>query len=484
MAALASGPLVVEGPTLRPVVPCAAVEEDSAQAPEPDAAVAPHRKPLPPSWFADAAGGRQAMYMVAPMVGQCDLPFRHLARRYGATVVFSEMLLADRFAAEEGYRTQAFGTGVRDDDHPLVCQFAANNPDAFVAAALEAQRLGCDAVDLNLGCPQRRAREERYGAYLTDPPDWALCASIIAAAASHPSLTIPVTVKIRLQPAPGDTVRFARLLASAGASLVTVHGRQRGREDRRRDGSADLQAVAEVVATLAPLGCPVASNGNVRCAGDVVANLASTGACGIMVAEEILRDPAVFARARASVRANRAVPATLDDLAGNGGGDGGGGGEGGEGEGGACAAAGVPSVRQLVDEYAALIEALDGAGGAGGGGRAASDIVVAGPRLCMEDGSRPGKNGTMIRRRVGGGGGGGDDSGDVEFERLSVWWANAEVLKGHLRHLLGDRGQLVSRNTFKKAPTSAAVLLCYRRRLAARAQTPQSQDPAVESAEL
>ena len=76
---------------------------------------------------------------------------------------------------------------------------------------------------------------------------------IIAAAARHPRLTIPVTVKIRLQPAPGDTVRFARLLASAGASLVTVHGRQRGREDRRRDGSADLQAVAEVVAALAPL---------------------------------------------------------------------------------------------------------------------------------------------------------------------------------------------------------------------------------------
>jgi tRNA-dihydrouridine synthase len=99
------------------------------------------------------------MFVVAPMVGQCDLPFRHLCRRHGATVVFSEMLVATRFAAEPGYRRQAFGRGVRADDHPLVCQFAANDPAAFVAAALEAQKLGVDAVDLNLGCPQRRGKE-------------------------------------------------------------------------------------------------------------------------------------------------------------------------------------------------------------------------------------------------------------------------------------------------------------------------------------
>ena len=44
---------------------------------------------------------RLALFAVAPMVGQCDLPFRLLCRRHGASVVWGEMLLAGRFAADE-----------------------------------------------------------------------------------------------------------------------------------------------------------------------------------------------------------------------------------------------------------------------------------------------------------------------------------------------------------------------------------------------
>jgi tRNA-dihydrouridine synthase 1 len=164
------------------------------------------------------------------------------------------MLLADRFADDAEYREQAFGSHI--DDHPLVVQFAANEPSVFARAALCAQEMGADAVDLNLGCPQDRARLGHYGSFLTDPCDWQLCADIIAAAVAV--VSIPVTVKIRLQPTVEATITFARMLKEAGASLITVHGRQRGSENNRRDGSADLEAVAEVVKALHPL--PVASS--------------------------------------------------------------------------------------------------------------------------------------------------------------------------------------------------------------------------------
>jgi hypothetical protein len=107
------------------------------------------------------------------------------------------MLLADKFVEDAQYRSEAFGVAITD--HPLVVQFASNSPSTFLAAALLAQSLGADGVDLNLGCPQKRAREDHYGSWMTDPSDWELCCDIIATSSSSDKLLIPVTVKIRLQ---------------------------------------------------------------------------------------------------------------------------------------------------------------------------------------------------------------------------------------------------------------------------------------------
>ena len=79
------------------------------------------------------------IYAVAPMVGQCDYGFRRLCRQHGATVCWSEMLMARQFVTDEGYRIQALGrNGVRPEDR-VVVQFAANTPEDFVQAALAAE---------------------------------------------------------------------------------------------------------------------------------------------------------------------------------------------------------------------------------------------------------------------------------------------------------------------------------------------------------
>ena len=90
---------------------------------------------LPPSWYSDCG----VVTAMAPMVGQSDLPFRMLARRYGCSLVYTEMLVAEEFAADPGYRMRALGEAVRSYDHPLLVQFAANSEEHFVAAALHAQ---------------------------------------------------------------------------------------------------------------------------------------------------------------------------------------------------------------------------------------------------------------------------------------------------------------------------------------------------------
>ena len=100
---------------------------------------------------------RRPIYCMAPMVGQSDRPFRLLCRRHGTTLCYSEMIMSDEFASSAAYRLEALGDRVRD--HPLIVQFAANEPDAFARAAVAAHAMGAAGADLNIGCPQRRARE-------------------------------------------------------------------------------------------------------------------------------------------------------------------------------------------------------------------------------------------------------------------------------------------------------------------------------------
>lgn len=94
------------------------------------------------------------------MVGCSDLAFRLLCRRHGADLCYTEMFFADRFVSDAAYRDSVFYSQLAPDrsDRPLVVQFGGNDAPTLIAAALLVQD-SCDAVDLNLGCPQKRVRE-------------------------------------------------------------------------------------------------------------------------------------------------------------------------------------------------------------------------------------------------------------------------------------------------------------------------------------
>ena len=73
--------------------------------------------------------------------------------------------------------------------------FCANDPDTLLRAARLIEDR-CDAVDLNLGCPQRIARRGKYGAFLMDDLD--LVERIVRTLAE--GLTVPVTCKAGFTP--------------------------------------------------------------------------------------------------------------------------------------------------------------------------------------------------------------------------------------------------------------------------------------------
>ena len=83
------------------------------------------------------------------------------------------MMHAAVFARDPTYRLENFVTCA--EDRPLIAQFCSDDPDMFVKAAKFIEN-ECDAIDLNLGCPQHIARRGHYGSFLQD--EWELIHAI------------------------------------------------------------------------------------------------------------------------------------------------------------------------------------------------------------------------------------------------------------------------------------------------------------------
>lgn len=222
--------------------------------------------------------------IVAPMVDNSELPFRLLCRKYGAAAAYTPMLHSRIFTESEKYRLEEFTTC--KEDRPLFVQFCANDPDTLLEAAQKVAPY-CDYVDINLGCPQRIARRGNYGAFLMN--NLPLVKSLVEKLALN--LDTPVSCKIRVFPDIQDTLDYAKMLEDAGCSLLAVHGRTRDEKDGKKV-RANWNAIRAVKNAVR---IPVLANGNVRHMDDVQSCLEETGADGVLSAESLLENPALFA---------------------------------------------------------------------------------------------------------------------------------------------------------------------------------------------
>ncbi|KAL1953135.1 hypothetical protein VTO42DRAFT_3570 [Malbranchea cinnamomea] len=249
--------------------------------------------------------------IVAPMVDRSEFAWRMLTRSFmepnsRPILAYSPMFHARLFREGDAYREQHFealrpnpATHDSDDkvpyldgnpviDRPLIVQFCANDPDDLLAAARYVEPF-CDAVDLNLGCPQNIAKRGRYGAFLQEDPD--LIYRLINTL--HTNLSIPVTAKFRIQSTKEKTLEYAKMILSAGASIITVHGRTREQKGHNT-GLADWGYIRYLRDNLPP-ETVIFANGNILNHGDIERCLRETGADGVMSAEGNLCDPSIFA---------------------------------------------------------------------------------------------------------------------------------------------------------------------------------------------
>lgn len=222
--------------------------------------------------------------IMAPMAGITNPPFRLMARRFGAALVFTEMISAVGLKLHQK-KTLAYLRSV-PDEKPLAVQIFGADPDVMAAAAGLAVESGADIVDINMGCPVKKVTKTGAGASLMRDPKKVerLVAAVRAAC------PVPLTAKIRAgwSPESPNACEIARIIEGCGGDAVTVHPRFATQGYR---GQADWTFIAEAKKAVR---VPVIGNGDILRPADAPDMRRRTGCDGMMIGRAAARNPWIF----------------------------------------------------------------------------------------------------------------------------------------------------------------------------------------------
>jgi tRNA-dihydrouridine synthase B len=231
-------------------------------------------------------------FILAPMAGVTDYPFRMLCRSFGCEMAFVEMINA-RSLGYKSKRTKSMLFSTKDDK-PLGVQLLGCEPQ-YIRRALDIlKEYPFDILDFNAACPAKKVVRRGEGAALMkDPRKLGTILKLVVKES-----TFPVTIKIRSgwDEHSVNCHEIARRAEDCGARAVFVHGRTKVQE---YSGSVDYKAIARVKAAVK---IPVIASGDIWNALLAKKMFDETGCDALAVARGAIGYPWIFSEIKAHLR--------------------------------------------------------------------------------------------------------------------------------------------------------------------------------------
>lgn len=218
---------------------------------------------------------------MAPLAGITDLPFRLIAKYYGCSLVYSEMVSANGLVYKSK-KTERMLTS-DPEEKPVAFQIFGADPEIMARAATKVETAGADIIDINFGCSVRKVLKTGSGSALMK--DLKRATNIMTAV--RQAVTIPLTIKIRSgwDTSGEDALRLSALAEKCGVDAVAIHPRT---ATQGFVGRADWRLIARLKQHIS---LPVIGNGDIDSPEAALRMLSETGCDAVMIGRAAVTSP-------------------------------------------------------------------------------------------------------------------------------------------------------------------------------------------------
>ena len=228
--------------------------------------------------------------LLAPMEDVTDIGFRHLCKRYGASMVYTEFVSAE--ALVRSIKSTVNKLTISNEERPVGIQIYGRDVESMVEAAKIVEQARPDVIDLNFGCPVKKVAGKGAGAGMLRniPLLLDITREVVKA------VKVPVTVKTRLGWDKTDLIitDLAERLQDCGIQALTIHGRTRS---QMYTGEADWTLIGEVK-NNPRIHIPIIGNGDITSPEEAKMAFDRYGVDGVMVGRATFGRPWIFKEIR------------------------------------------------------------------------------------------------------------------------------------------------------------------------------------------